>query len=54
MADKKAAPLPASSGGLMRFFEDETKGFKMDPRIVVSIPISLIAISWIADLFFAP
>ena len=24
MADK-AAPLPASSGGLMRFFEDETK-----------------------------
>jgi len=26
----------------------------MDPRIVVSIPISLIAISWIADLFFAP
>ncbi|MBT4216777.1 MAG: preprotein translocase subunit Sec61beta, partial [Nitrosopumilus sp.] len=27
MADK-AAPLPASSGGLMRFFEDETKGFK--------------------------
>ena len=66
MADK-AAPLPASSGGLMRFFEDEcndfeysfffedeTKGFKIDPRIVVSIPISLIAISWIADLFFAP
>ena len=51
MADK-AAPLPASSGGLMRFFEDETKGFKIDPRIVVSIPISLIAISWIADLFF--
>ena len=29
MADK-AAPLPASSGGLMRLFEDETKGFKMD------------------------
>ena len=28
MADK-AAPLPASSGGLMRFFEDETKGFKI-------------------------
>jgi len=53
MADK-AAPLPASSGGLMRFFEDETKGFKLDPRIVVSIPISLIAISWIIDLFFAP
>ncbi len=54
MSSKKSAPLPASSGGLMRFFEDETKGFKLDPRIVVSIPISLIAVSWIIDLFFAP
>lgn len=53
MADK-AAPLPASSGGLMRFFEDETKGFKIDPKIVVSIPISLIVVSWIIDSFFAP
>ena len=53
MADK-AEPLPAASGGLMRFFEDETKGFKIDPRVVVSIPISLIAISWIIDSFFAP
>jgi preprotein translocase subunit Sec61beta len=30
------------------------KGFKLDPKIVVTIPISLIAISWIADLFLAP
>lgn len=51
---KKSAPLPASSGGLMRFFEDETKGFRVDPRIVVSIPISLIAISWAIDIFLAP
>ena len=28
---KKGAPLPASSGGLMRFFEDDTKGFRVDP-----------------------
>ncbi len=54
MADKKSAPLPVSGGGLMRFFEDETKGFKLDPKIVVSIPISLIAVSWIIDLFLAP
>ena len=53
MADK-SAPLPASSGGLKRFFEDETKGLKLDPRIVVSIPISLIAISWVIDIFLAP
>lgn len=50
MADKKGAPLPASSAGLLRFFEDETKGFKVDPRIVISIPSGLIAISWALDL----
>ena len=54
MSSKKAAPLPASSGGLMRFFEDETKGFKLDPRIVMSIPISLIVVSWVIDAFLAP
>ncbi len=53
-SNKKSAPLPASSGGLMRFFEDETKGFKIDPKIVISIPISLIAVSWAIDIFLAP
>lgn len=38
----------------MRFFEDETKGFKVDPRIVISIPIGLITISWILNIFLAP
>jgi len=38
----------------MRFFEDETKGFKIDPKIVISIPISLIAVSWIIDSFLVP
>ena len=45
MADKKSAPLPASSGGLMRFFEDETKGFRIDPKNLVSIPKRIIVIS---------
>ena len=51
---KKSAPLPASSAGLLRFFEDETKGFKMDPRIVVCIPISLIVVSWAIEIFLTP
>jgi|TARA_B110000014_G_C19923391_1_gene477697 preprotein translocase subunit Sec61beta len=47
MADKKSnAALPASSAGLLRFFEDETRGVKVSPKIVVLIPISLIAVSW--------
>ncbi|MCH2405584.1 MAG: preprotein translocase subunit Sec61beta [Nitrosopumilus sp.] len=50
----KAAPLPASSGGLMRFFEDETKGWRVNPKIIVTIPISLIIVSWLIDIFLAP
>ena len=56
MADNKknkSAPLPASSAGLLRFFEDETKGIKIDPRIIISIPISLILVSWAIEIFFA-
>ena len=51
---KKGAPLPASSAGLLRFFEDETKGFKVDPKIVVSIPTGLIVLSWILDISLVP
>ncbi|MDD9809694.1 MAG: preprotein translocase subunit Sec61beta [Thaumarchaeota archaeon] len=54
MSKSKGAPLPASSAGLLRFFEDETKGFKVDPRIVVSMPMSLIVVSWLIDIFMAP
>ena len=51
---KKNAPLPASSAGLLRFFEDETKGFKIDPKIVISMPISIIIVSWAIDLLLIP
>ena len=55
MADKKKnAPLPASSAGLLRFFEDETKGVKIDPKIIISIPVSLIVVSWAIELLLAP
>ena len=52
MADKKSnAALPASSAGLLRFFEDETKEVKFNPKIVISVPISLIIVSWLLDIF---
>ena len=54
MDDSKSQPLPASGAGLLRFFEDETKGVKVDPRIVVSIPISLIVVSWLLDILLIP
>ena len=55
MADKnKSNPLPASSAGLLRFFEDETKGVRVSPKIVVLVPISLIIVSWAIDKIFVP
>ena len=42
---KKNAPLPASSAGLLRFFEDETKGIKVRPEIILGIAGALIAVS---------
>jgi len=55
MADKKkTSPLPASSAGLLRFFEDETRGFKIDPKIIITIPISLITVSWALEIFLIP
>ena len=51
---KKNAPLPASSAGLLRFFEDETRGVKVNPKIIIYIPISLIVLSWALEIFLAP
>ena len=55
MADSKtSASLPASGAGLLRFFEDETKGVKVSPIYVVVVPISLIVVSWILDIRLIP
>ena len=51
---KKNAPLPASSAGLLRFFEDETRGVKVNPKIIISIPLSLIVLSWALEIFLTP
>ena len=42
---KREAPMPASSAGLLRFFEDETQGVKVRPEFVVVISVALILIS---------
>ena len=49
---KKSAPMPASSAGLLRFFEDETKGFRIKPEIVFTISGSLIGISLMISIIF--
>jgi preprotein translocase subunit Sec61beta len=49
---KKNAPLPASSAGLLRFFEDETRGVKVKPEIVLGITGGLIGISLLIRVIF--
>ena len=46
------APLPASSAGLLRFFEDETRGVKIKPEIVLAITGGLIAVSILIRILF--
>lgn len=49
---KKNAPLPASSAGLLRFFEDDTKGFKIKPEIVLGITGAVIGASIMIRIVF--
>jgi preprotein translocase subunit Sec61beta len=52
MSKKRNAPLPASSAGLLRFFEDETRGFKVKPEIVLGITGALIGVSLLIRIIF--
>lgn len=49
---KKGNPLPASSAGLLRFFEDETEGVKIKPEIVLIGSMGLIVTSITLNLVF--
>ncbi|MDQ3969122.1 MAG: preprotein translocase subunit Sec61beta [Thermoproteota archaeon] len=49
---KKNAPLPASSAGLLRFFEDETRGFKVRPEFVLGITGAVIGASIMIRILF--
>ena len=49
---KKNAPLPASSAGLLRFFEDETRGVKVKPEFVLAITGAVIGASLLIRVLF--
>jgi preprotein translocase subunit Sec61beta len=38
----RRAPMPAQSAGLLRFFEEETRGIKVRPELVVILAVALI------------
>jgi len=44
--------MPAASAGLLRFFEEETKGIKVRPELVVALTIALLMAAILAKAFF--
>jgi preprotein translocase subunit Sec61beta len=48
----KNKQLPASSAGLLRFFEDETEGVKIKPEIVLIATAGLVLTSIIINQVF--
>jgi preprotein translocase subunit Sec61beta len=45
--------MPAQGAGLLRFFEEDTRGIKVKPELAVGLAIALIAGSILATIFFA-
>ena len=57
MSDRKKrrhteARMPAQGAGLLRFFEEDTRGVKVKPELAVFMAIALIVGSILATVFF--
>jgi len=48
---RESAPMPASSVGLLRFFEEETQGIKFRPELVVVLAVALILGCLLAQMY---
>lgn len=49
---RREAPLPATGAGLLRFFEEETKGIKIKPHVILATGALLIAMILLLRTFF--
>jgi len=49
---KDGARMPAQGAGLLRFFEEDTRGVKVKPEVAVILAIALIVGSLLATVFF--
>ena len=49
---EKAAAMPVTSAGLLRFFEEETDGIKIRPEVLVGLAVTLIVTCILAQIFF--
>jgi preprotein translocase subunit Sec61beta len=48
---RDGARMPAQGAGLLRFFEEDTRGLKVRPEVAVILAIALIASSLLATIF---
>jgi len=49
---KEGARMPAQGAGLLRFFEEDTRGVKVKPELAVILAVALIVASILASVFF--
>ncbi len=49
---RESGGMPASSAGLMRFFQDEANGIKVKPEFIIGGGIALILSVIMAHIFF--
>lgn len=49
---RKGAPMPVSAAGLLRFFEEESKGMKVRPEIVLILAVMMIVLTILMNKFF--
>jgi preprotein translocase subunit Sec61beta len=47
----EGARMPAQGAGLLRFFEEETRGIKVKPELAVIFAIALVVASVLAQVF---
>jgi preprotein translocase subunit Sec61beta len=50
---ERRSPMPAQSAGLLRFFEEETRGIRVRPELAVIIGVALIIACILAQAFFS-
>ncbi|MCK4498300.1 preprotein translocase subunit Sec61beta [Candidatus Bathyarchaeota archaeon] len=48
---ESGAPMPAASAGLLRFFEEETKGIQLRPEIIIIFAVGLIVLCVLAQVY---
>jgi preprotein translocase subunit Sec61beta len=49
---ERKSPMPAQSAGLLRFFEEETRGIKVKPELAIILAVALIVTCILAQVFF--